>query len=130
MKQLLLVAGVAALALSGSAFAKSGPKQGRKGQPAHSELRVPVGYGGGGCPPGLARKNPPCVPPGQAKKLAPGQRFSSAYGAPYSYNQIPQDLRRQHGFDPRDRYYYGNGNLYQVDPKTMIVQQVIGALLR
>lgn len=22
----------------------------------------------GGCPPGLAKKNPPCVPPGQAKK--------------------------------------------------------------
>jgi Ni/Co efflux regulator RcnB len=26
-----------------------------------------------GCPPGLAKKNPPCVPPGQAKKAIVGQ---------------------------------------------------------
>lgn len=26
----------------------------------------------GGCPPGLAKKNPPCIPPGQAKKFSRG----------------------------------------------------------
>ena len=47
-----------------------------------------------------------------------------------SDNQIPYDLRRQYGFDPYDNYYYGNGYIYQVDPTTMLVQQVIQALLR
>ena len=31
-------------------------------------LGVAKGAGNGGCPPGLAKKNPPCVPPGLAKK--------------------------------------------------------------
>lgn len=29
----------------------------------------------GHCPPGLAKKNPPCVPPGQAKKWNLGDRY-------------------------------------------------------
>ena len=36
----------------------------------------------------------------------------------YSYNQIPYDLRSRYDLDPRDRYYYGDGYLYQVDPRT------------
>ena len=36
-------------------------------------------YGGGkGCPPGLAKKNNGCLPPGQAKKYAIGQPLPSA----------------------------------------------------
>lgn len=34
----------------------------------------------GGCPPGLAKKNPPCIPPGQAKKF-------------YRGDYIPHDIR-------------------------------------
>lgn len=34
-------------------------------------LAVPVHAQPAGCPPGLAKKNPPCVPPGLAKKSAP-----------------------------------------------------------
>jgi hypothetical protein len=58
-----------------------------------------------------------------------GQRFPSGYGTPYGYNQIPYDLRRQYGFDPNDRYYYGDGYLYRVDPRTMLIQQAVNALL-
>jgi len=32
--------------------------------------------------------------------------------------------------DQSDRYYYRNGYVYQVDPRTMVVEQVISALLR
>jgi hypothetical protein len=39
-------------------------------------------------------------------------------------------LRNRYSFDQDDRYYYNQGYLYQVDPKTMLVQQVISALLR
>ena|SRR5690625_621607 len=36
----------------------------------HSAQAGPPGRGH--CPPGLAKKNPPCIPPGQAKKYYPG----------------------------------------------------------
>ena len=65
------------------------------------------------------------------KKLyASGQRYPSNYGNVWSYNQIPYDLRNQYGFQPNYNYYYGNGYLYQVDPKTMLIQQVVNAIMR
>jgi hypothetical protein len=48
----------------------------------------------------------------------------------WSYDQLPYDLRSRYGFDRSDRYYYGEGYLYQVDPRTMLIQQVVSALLR
>jgi len=36
----------------------------------------------------------------------------------------------RYGFDPNDRYYYGDGYLYQVDPATMLISQVVSAILR
>lgn len=40
----------------------------RKHQEDHWDRHDPVGYGVGGCPPGLAKKHNGCMPPGQAKK--------------------------------------------------------------
>ena len=48
----------------------------------------------------------------------------------YSYQQIPYSVRRQYNLNTRYRYYYNNGYLYQVDPRTLLVQQVINAILR
>ena len=85
----------------------------------------------GRCPPGLAKKGNGCMPPGQAKRMySVGQRYNRNFGNLWTYNQIPDYLRNQYTFDPNDRYYYGNGYLYQVDPRTLLVQQVISALLR
>ena len=71
------------------------------------------------------------LPPGQAKKLYNvGQRYNRNFGNAWSYNQIPDQLRSQYQFDQSDRYYYNNGYLYQVDPKSMLIQQVISTLLR
>nr|WP_166180265.1 hypothetical protein [Altererythrobacter segetis] len=85
----------------------------------------------GSCPPGLAKKGNGCMPPGQAKKLYNvGQRYNRNFGSLWSYNQIPDYLRNQYSFDQSDRYYYRDGYLYQVDPRTMLVQQAISALLR
>ena len=90
-----------------------------------------VGYGTGGCPPGLAKKNNGCLPPGQAKKLYNvGQRWPGNYGNVWNYNQIPYDLRTRYGFDPNSRYYYGDGYVYRVDPTTMLINQVVSAILR
>jgi len=135
MKHLLTLAGAAALAVAGPAIAKPGNGHGNgngngHGNPYAYGVNGPVGYGVGGCPPGLAKKHNGCMPPGQAKKLyRVGQRFPLSYGNRWSYNQIPYDLRRQYGFDPDDRYYYGDGYVYRVDPKTMLIQQVVSALL-
>ena len=84
-----------------------------------------------GCPPGLKKHEGYCMPKGQFKKLyRSGQRYPGNYGNMWSYDQIPLDLRNQYGFNQHSRYYYGDGHLYQVDPRTMLVQQVVNAIMR
>ena len=130
MKLAFLIAGAAALALASPAFAKPGQGQG-KGKPHAHGVAGPVGVGVGGCPPGLAKKGTGCLPPGQFKKMyGVGQRWPTNYGYPWTYNQIPSDLRTRYAFDPNYRYYYGDGYVYRVDPRTMLISQVVSAVLR
>ena len=136
MKQALLIGGAALLAIAAPAAAKPGNGQGHGqghnhayGYDDHGKGSL-YGYGVGGCPPGLAKKNNGCLPPGQAKKLYNvGQRFPAGYGYAWNYNQIPYDLRTRYGLQPTGNYYYGDGYLYRVDPRTMLIQQAISALL-
>lgn len=124
MKQALILAG-AALALAATpAAAKPGHGGGHNGK--HG------GYAQSyGCPPGLAKKNNGCLPPGQARKLAIGQRYVQSYGYDrFAYNRIPYDVRQQYDLDPSNQYYYDQGNLYGVDPQSQIIEQIIGAILR
>ncbi|MDP9421788.1 MAG: hypothetical protein M3Q19_02965 [Pseudomonadota bacterium] len=151
MKKLILLVGVAAFAVGTPALAqhgnshskqnkaqssKSNAKANAKSNRKHivttrSGNRLYAFNARGTCPPGLARKDNGCLPPGQAKKMySVGQRYNRNFGNVWTYNQIPTDLRSRYDFDQDDRYYYRNGYLYQVDPKTMLVQQVISALLR
>ena len=130
MKKIMILAGVAALAAAGPAYAKPGHGNHGKGHGNHGAHGY-VGYGVGGCPPGLAKKHNGCMPPGQAKKLYRiGQRFPRNYGYAWNYNQIPYDLRNRYDFDDDYRYYYGDGYLYQVDPATMLISRVVRAILR
>jgi hypothetical protein len=138
MKQMIMLAGAAALAFTGPALAKPGHGHGNNhayGFDKHGNthgygVRGPIGYGVGGCPPGLAKKNNGCMPPGQARKLyRTGQRFPLGYGNAWSYNQIPYELRRQYDLDRRNRYYYGDGYIYGVDPRTRVIESVVSALL-
>jgi hypothetical protein len=91
MKHLLLIAGAVALGFAAPAAAKPGMGHGNphaNGGFGHGQgvgyenaygVNGPVGYGVGGCPPGLAKKNPPCVPPGIAGRTAPpGRRMGHA----------------------------------------------------
>ena len=126
MKHVLLIAGAASFAFAGPALAQGHGNHHGKDHGAGS-----VGYGTGGCPPGLAKKNPPCVPPGQAKKLYEvGHHFSQDYRGWTPYNQIPYDLRNQYRLDPYGRYIYDQNYIYQVDPKTLVVSQILNAVLR
>ena len=75
----------------------------------------------GHCPPGLAKKSIPCVPPGQAKKIyRTGDFITRDYrwiDDPYRYG-----LRR-------DNYYVRAGDyVYRVDPETRKVLNLIGAV--
>jgi hypothetical protein len=155
MKNLILLAGAAALAATAApALSKPGNGKGN----AHTQ-HAKVKHGGkhaktrhnserwvvtsdrfgrmyaldarGSCPPGLAKKNNGCMPPGQAKKMYDvGQRYNRNFGDMWGYNQIPYDLRTRYDLDDDYRYYYNQGYLYQVDPATLLVRQVISALLR
>jgi len=129
MKQLLLFAGAAAFVSAAPSLAD--PGKGKGNSHANHVLGSPVGYGVGGCPPGLAKKHNGCLPPGQAKKLyRTGQRFPLGYGQRWGFDQIPNDLRTRYGFNPGYNYYYGDGYVYRVDPKTMLISQVVSAILR
>jgi hypothetical protein len=132
MKHALLIVGAAALGFAAPAYAKPGNGHGNGHGHAYGYdygNRGAVGYGVGGCPPGLAKKHNGCMPPGQAKKLYRGQRWQSGYGTYYSYGRIPYDLRRRYDLSSRYRYYYSDGNIYVVNPRTMLIAQVISALL-
>jgi hypothetical protein len=147
MKHALILAGAAlAFAAAAPADAKPGHAKGNKGQRGQQTVVVdrdfrgaPVyGYQAGrGCPPGLAKKNASCLPPGQAKKqqLGIGTRYINDYGyRSYSYNQLPTYVRDRYlNAYPdyyNDNYYYNDGYIYRVDPTTQVVEQIIRSLIR
>jgi hypothetical protein len=153
MKSLILIAGAAAFALATPSLAKPGPGHGNQGNQgkahsskvhgkahssAHGRHVVTSRHGRlyaldarGRCPPGLAKKHNGCMPPGQAKKIySVGQHYNRNFGYRWTYDRIPYDLRSRYTFDRNDRFYYRDGYLYQVDPRTMLVEQVVSALLR
>ena len=138
MKTTILLAGAAALAFASPAYAKPGKAHG-KGHKGHSALLhgdhgkgSQYGYGLGGCPPGLTKKTPRCVPPGQAKHLFNvGQRVPFGYRGLLGYDALPGDLRHHYGsgLDPYSRYIYRDDYLYRVDPRTMVVSEILRAIL-
>lgn len=148
-KHIALAAGAALLAFATPAIAKNDKGQGHGNQGAsamqhdgHGNMKAKsnaqgkgkgslYGYGRGGCPPGLAKKNNGCMPRGKFKKMySAGQRYPGNYGSLWNYNQIPTDLRSRYDLDRSNRYYYGDGYLYQVDPRTRLVEQVVNAIVR
>jgi Ni/Co efflux regulator RcnB len=78
-----------------------------------------------GCPPGLAKKNPPCIPPGQAKKMFryhKGDRIRDGYDRvrdPWAY-----------GLDRDETYYRVGDDFYRVNRETGEILDLLGALNR
>ena len=84
------------------------------------DRRIAARFNGFDCPPGLAKKTPECIPPGQAKKLV-GQRLPSIYAR----SLMPDRLRNLYR-DNDDYYYrYGDGYAYRVDRKTQLVNALL-----
>lgn len=85
-------------------------------------------YGGAACPPGLANRNPPCVPPGQARRaFREGQVLprSFSYYTPYDtlLGRIPETYRDD--IPSGYRYIYRDDAVYVVDPRTRVVRSII-----
>jgi hypothetical protein len=82
-----------------------------------------LGYGVGGCPPGLAKKPVACVPPGQAARfvgqpLVAATRFAALEPLPRSFRSLY--------WDDDDYYYrYGGGYLYRVDRDDALIASMI-----
>ena len=78
------------------------------------------------CPPGLARKNNGCLPPGQAKKLFAGQALPLAY---YSDYNIPRQYQSWYRDTPDTYYRYDDGGyIYQVDRGSNLIESLIPLL--
>lgn len=133
MKLLTCTATILALAVTPVAgWAGNGNGKG-KGKGNKNKVRVeriervaPGGYAGVGqravhCPPGLAKKAVPCVPPGQIKS-----RYSIGDYITRDYRLI--DYPDRYGL-PRDGYYLRAGDyVYRVNRDTHKVLNLIGAV--
>jgi hypothetical protein len=78
---------------------------------------------GQSCPPGLARKSPACMPPGQAKKLGLGDRFQSSW---FQAGRIPSWYSSFYP-DTQDYFYRydDNGYIYRVDRDTSLIEAIV-----
>lgn len=84
-------------------------------------------YGANNCPPGLAKKNNGCLPPGQAKKqFNVGQRIPRGYNYYTDYRSLPREYYSQYNLDDDYRYIRRDDYLYEVDPVTSLVRRIIG----
>lgn len=86
-------------------------------------------YGGAACPPGLAKKTPACMPPGQAKRsFIEGQRVPRGYDYYTDFDRLPSnyqdDIPNIYQSDAY-RYIYRDDRIYVVDRTSRIVQSII-----
>ncbi len=91
---------------------------------------APAQAGGSFCPPGLAKKSPACVPPGQAKKYRHGTHERIRRGdSLHEYDHY--HLIRHPGryglvpLGPGERYYVVNGQILRVSEDSYEVLDVI-----
>jgi hypothetical protein len=88
---------------------------------------------GGACPPGLARKNNGCLPPGHAKKMfGPAQFFTAGQVLPleyYSEYNVPYEYQSWYQDNPDNYYRYDDdGYIYQVDRQSNLIESLIPLL--
>lgn len=76
-------------------------------------------YAGMACPPGLAKKSPRCIPPGQWKK---GNRIPGSWADQYlAYDRLPEFYRDRYAYDPAYRYLYQDDRVFVIDAATRAI---------
>jgi hypothetical protein len=105
---------------SGSVTFTTGQRDGAHGWYAET-------YGRGKCPPGLAKKNNGCLPPGQAKKrYAVGQPLPSGI----KWSTPPPELIVRVGHPPQGYLYVTlDGDLLKLAVGTLLVVDAISGLV-
>lgn len=94
------------------------------------------------CPPGLAKKSPACVPPGQAKKYRrdddrdwhdrdrgdwrDGDRHYYRVGDRIDDRFVYIDNPYRYGLDPDYYYYRSLDRVFRVDPDTRRILAIVG----
>lgn len=84
-------------------------------------------WGGAVCPPGLEKRIPPCIPPGQVnREFRLGQRLPLTYRFFTDFDAIPLAVRNEFGIPVGYRYIYRpNDVVYVVDPTTRMIRDII-----
>lgn len=72
------------------------------------------------CPPGLAKKNNGCLPPGQVGRMREGDRYRDGYGS-----ELPGQYRDAYRDTQRYFHRYADGSIYRIDRRTLIIVAVI-----
>lgn len=84
------------------------------------------------CPPGLAKKTPACVPPGQAKRMfSEGQRIPTTFRGLTDFDDLsPQFRSRLPGEFQSDNFDFivRDNSIFVVDPTTRVVRTIIDLL--
>lgn len=115
-----------ALAAPGAAFAKDHRPPGKQGHAHKSQGPSPKKAGpirAKPCPPGLAKKNTGCLPPGQWRK---GDRLPDAWvGQFIAYAALPEFYRNRHPVHGGHRYIYRDGRVFVIDAPTRVILDVI-----
>lgn len=101
-----------------------------QGRIADADRSLIQGYFGqqfaqGNCPPGLAKKNNGCQPPGQARQWAVGQRLPAGLGYP-----LPPDLLRRLSPPAGYTYMRVGTDILMIATGTGLVAAGIADLLR
>jgi len=148
MNRLMLGVAVVALALASPAAGDPGKDKdkdkGKKKDKKGESVAVAVGFsteqrdyvrvyfvekhGKGKCPPGLAKKNNGCLPPGQARK-----RYTRGYplSPDIEIRPLPAELEVRIGLPPPGyRYAVVDGDLVKLAVGTMLVVDAIDGLVR
>jgi hypothetical protein len=86
---------------------------------AYGYRGIPAAYVG--CPPGLAKKSPSCVPPGLARSQFVGQVLPTGY----SSNYFPQSLRYLYADTPDYYYRWGDGYAYRVNRQSNLISALL-----
>lgn len=137
LKQTFALGAALALAVPGIALANGQNGHGNQGNHAGSvhqkgdhakgkgkDHRVKRTARGKVCPPGLQKKNPGCLPPGQWRK---GDRLPDSWTGQFlRYGQLPYSYRNRYRDDGTNRYLYRDNRVIVVDAATRVIENIIG----
>jgi hypothetical protein len=89
--------------------------------------RYSMRWGANACPPGLAKRDNGCMPPGQVVRWTRGARIPHGY-AYTSYDRIPVRYRERYSLSPNYNYVYRDNRIYVVDRRTSLIDRIIDNL--